>query len=366
MSNEKKQEGTPVYLLPQHDFFNQAHTDEINIVDIWRTLVKRKKTIFTVFAAFVVVGVLYSLIKPEKFMYSTVILIGMQAIEKDGEVVSRMPIESIDDALNKLKSAYVPLILSQEREKNAEDYLKREINVNTPKGSNVIVLDMVCKPKHEQKCKSLLEGAAKKLIDDDSIIAEMARKSLNVKIISAENGLKRSKDEAFFLEAKKARLLQTEKLLGDQIKEKKALLERSLNNRGSVKSNNAANAMSVLLIDNEIQRNQTLLDDLEKRLLIDLNQERDDLEKAQKENIRQQSVQENAIVQLKNLLLGVSNTKAVVPVLRSDEPVGITLQLIMVFTVLLGLMAGLMTALALEAIEKAKAQSNGVVNLPER
>jgi energy-converting hydrogenase Eha subunit A len=338
MSSEKKLEGLPIYMLPQHELYSRSQDDEIDLVDVWRTLVKRKKIIAYSVIASLALGIVFALTKPEKFSFSTVVIIGMQTIEKNGEVIGRTPIEPIDDALNKVKSAYIPLILAQHRLKDKGKLGKREINANSPKGSNVIILDMVCKPNDEKVCKSLIEGVSQKLIDDDTVIAEVSRKGLQVKIAAAENAL-----------------------LANQLKEKKSLLDRSLKNRASIKSSNAANAMSVLLIDNELQKNQTLVDDLEKRLLIDLNQERDDLEKAQKDNIRLQKEQEFTVDQLKNLMLGVSNTKAIVPVLRSDEPVGIKTSVIALLAIMLGFFVGLLAVLFAGLMDKAKKQDNDAV-----
>ncbi|MEQ1558072.1 MAG: Wzz/FepE/Etk N-terminal domain-containing protein [Methyloglobulus sp.] len=337
---------TKIFAAPPplaYQTFSDQQQDVIDLLEVWQLLVKRKKIIFQITLVSLMLGIGYSAVKPEKYAYHTMLQIGT--------LMPGQPklIESPQDVFNKVKSAYIPLTLDENRKTETDTKTQPKFeDILPPKDTNLLKLEMHCKLKDEQLCKSLINGVIQKITLDHSRMLNISEKNLSGKLKAAENALKNSKDLLEYSLQKKKRLTQTAELITNQLKEKKAMLEKNLKNRSSIKSSSAAGAMSILLIDNAIQSNQTLIDNLEKQLYINLGQEQDNLEKAEKDNIRHQSEQQNAIDEIKNLLLSINNTEAIVPVLRSENPVGTTPTVIVTLSLLFGLCAGLLAVFLLE------------------
>ena len=354
MNNDKRQDATqaplPHYIYPA---MYQQQEDEISLVDLWLTLVKQKKIIFRVLLAFVVLGGLYAVFKPEKYIFSTTVQIGT-LISGDKEAA----IESADNALTKIKSAYIPFILSQYYDKHPENKDQYKIEASVPKGSEMIVIESKGRASEEPVFKQLIEAIVEKLISDHAAIIDVKKRNMEVSIARAENVLAGSKDSATLITANVQRLKQTDELLHKQLDEKKALLVNLVKNRSAIKKNSASGAMNILLADSEIQRNQQLIDELEKHLFIELSQQQAELEKARADNLREQSDQQNTIDQLKNQLANISYTKAIIPVMKSFEPVGIGKAAIMIIVLMLGLFAGIFAAFLSMFIGKVKEKAD--------
>lgn len=328
--------------------------DEINLIAIGQILGRQKKIIFRVTLVCLLLSSGFSLLRHPRHNVSAVVQIGSLVNDDKGLSV---PIEITQDILEKIKSAYIPFVLAQYVQKNTGNATRYEIEASVPKNANIISLKTACKPTDEQACKSLVDEVIEKIKADHSLITGLTRDNLEVKLASAENALKSSSDEVKYIASKKQRLFQTSELLSSQIKEKKILLVSALKNRGKITSGNAVGAMLALQVDNEIKRNQELIDGLEQHLTIGINQELDELDKAEKDNARLQNEQENVIGQIKNQLLSINNTKAVVPTLMSDKPVGVSSLLIILVSTLIGVFSGVIAAFICEFLDKAKEQT---------
>ncbi|SJM94934.1 hypothetical protein CRENPOLYSF2_4410003 [Crenothrix polyspora] len=340
MNNDNKQGANP-NVPPQYFYpsmLQQQNTT--NLIDLYRVVLKQKKIILIILLIFTMLGVVLALVKPAMYSFSTTVQIGTISTEGKTELI-----ESSQTALNKIISAYIPFILAQYYEKNPSDRGGYTINVTVPKNSDILNIEARGSTNQETVYKELIGNVVKKLIGDHSNITILKIKNFEVSIAHAENVLASTKDNAKLIAANTERLDKTSELLSTQLKEKKELLAHALKNRSNVNSNNATGAMSVLLIDSEIQRYQQMIDQVEKYLLIDLNQQRNELEKALSDNLRAQNDEQNLIDQLKNALVNISNTKAVVPVMTSIEPVGTSKIIILLITVLIGLTIGIFTAL---------------------
>jgi hypothetical protein len=334
---------------PQHQ-----QEDEINLIDIFQILVRQKQIIFRVALACLLLSSAFSLLRQTRHDVSAVVQIGSLHNDAKGMPI---PIEMTQDVLEKIKAAYIPFVLAQSIQKNTDNATGHEIVASVPKNANIISLKTSCKPTDEQVCKSLVDEVVEKIKADHSLITGVTTKNLQVKLASAENALKSSRDEVKYIASKRQRLSQSSELLSSQLKEKKTMLVSTLKNRGKIKSGNAVGAMLALQVDNEIKKNQELIDGLEQRLSIGINQDLDELDIAEKNNGRLQNEQENAIGQIKNQLLSVNKTKAIVPVLMSDKPVGISSLLIVLISTLLGVFFGVIAAFFYEFLGKVKEQN---------
>ncbi|WP_394752038.1 Wzz/FepE/Etk N-terminal domain-containing protein [Crenothrix sp.] len=346
MNNDNKQGANPS-VPPQYFYPSLAQQQNtIKLIDLYRIVLKHHKIILTILLIFTIAGVVSALLKPVIYSFSTTVQIGTLSTA-DNQGKSEL-IESSQTALNKIISAYIPFVLAQHYEKNPSDRGRYTINVVVPKNSEILNIEARGAINRETAYKQLINDVVKKLIDDHSRITILKIKNFEVGIAHAENVLASTKDNAKLIAANTERLNKTSELLSTQLKEKKELLAHTLKNRDNVNINNPTGAMSVLLIDSEIQRYQQMIDQVEKYLLIDLNQQRNELEKALSDNLRAQNDEQNSIDQLKNALVNISNTKAVVPVMTSTDSVGLSKTAIMLSFVLLGVAIALAAAFTYE------------------
>ncbi len=339
-----------VYATEQFPPITQQET-EINLIDVWTSLVNQKKIILQTVIICLALSSAYLLLKQPRYYVSSVVQIG--SLQKE-DMSPPVPIELTKDVMEKIKSAYIPFVISQYKQKNADKSIIYDIEASVPKDTNIISLKTSCKPGDVSICRQLIDSVVTKIIADHSNVVGLSKKELEVKLASAENELTSRKDEIKYIAAKKQRLLKTSELLSGQLKEKKLLLASALKNRSKIAANNAVGAMLALQIDNEIKRNQELIDALEQRLTIGLNQEHDDLDKALRNNAISQSEQENKIEQIKNKMLNINNTKAVVPTLMADKPEGVGSTFILLSAAFVGLTLGLFAAFFREFLIRAK------------
>ncbi len=78
--------------------------DEISLVDLWLVLAKRKRLIAAVAGTIAVAGLLYALLMPRAYTYTTSI-----EIARDGDKL----LESPQTVLAKLQESYIPLVLTE-------------------------------------------------------------------------------------------------------------------------------------------------------------------------------------------------------------------------------------------------------------
>ena len=317
----------------------QAPQNVINLMEIWWLIKRQKKIAIGVLFLSMLLGFTYAMLKPKTYSFSTTVQVGTVGFEGKTSLI-----ESPDTALNKVLLAYIPFILSDFYREKPEVRGAYSINVNVPKKSDLLVIDAKGSLEQEPIYRDLIDRVVKKLVDDHSRITSLKIKTAEVSLAHAQNVLEGSKDAAKLISANLQRLDKTSELLHNQLNEKKSLLAEMTKNRKSVNSSGTTGAMSVLLIDSEIQRYQMLIDNLEKSLFIDLNQQRNELEKALSDNLRDQSDQQNNVDQLKNELANISNTKAVVPVMTSIAPVGMSKGLVMTISGILGILLSLLVA----------------------
>jgi uncharacterized protein involved in exopolysaccharide biosynthesis len=356
MNNDNKQSMNAI--PPQHFYpsmYQQRNT--INFGELWRILAKQKKIIAITLLASLVLGVALALTKPLIYSFSTIVQIGTVAQEGKSELI-----ESTDTALNKTISAYIPFVLTEFYDKNSADRGQYMMSVSVPKKSDLLIVEAKGAVSQESVYKELIDSVVKKLIDDHSRIANLKIKNYEVSIAHAENVLASGKDMAKLISANTERVEKTAELLRTQLAEKKQMLANTLKNRSHVSSSSATGAMSILLIDSEIQRYQQMIDQLEKHLLIDLNQQRNELEKALSDNLREQNDEQNTIDQLKNALANISNTKAVVPVMTSTEPVGMSKFTLVLIITLLGGLLGITLAFLYDFFQQSGSKKTSAKN----
>ena len=431
--------------------------DSISLIDLWMVLSRRRAVIFAALALALIAGLLAALLMPAKYGYTTAIEIGTKPLKEGGTA----PIEAPETVLAKINESYIPQSLEDYLEKHGdEDSYKVEGRI--PKGSGLIVLEAKAPEDKGPAYLAIMQGIIDKVEADHRRISDVTRvgletqlakavlelssltdpstlevqkRALERKLLKARLELERLKDPRTLalpkkeLETRKAiaekaladlrdkedllktryqRLDEVDKLLKEQIHDLRAQIDTALKRRsqaiGNLKSE--ASAMTMLMIDNELQQNRARLAALEERLFIKQQDTRDqladqiastqrqyaiqresitkidqELEKLILDNQRAQKLQtpqvreleeqmrkliadherkiqrqKQTIQQLQARLANLQSTRALSPPLQSLEPTGPGKKVILVLSLFLGLFLGVFAAFFAEFLAKVREQ----------
>ena len=329
-------------------------SDEISLVDLFIVIWNRKWLVFSTFALFVSAGVAYALLAPEIYEYSTVIEVGttFRNIESGDPVV----IEEPASLLEKLKSTYIPVSIHAFADDGDLAINKPKIAVTSPKNSKLIVLksqdslekndayhalhktvvDAVEKD-HQLVISSAHRELAAKVAESKILLSELENPTLikvdkNVLISNLEDKKRdidelkaRQKVEVLALEARVAgekaklddlasqaqlidvqlELTEKERLLVERQAEEvsTALAGVKVGRKLAAESvNDATKALTLMMVENQIEMQRTRLERLETRLTIDLKRQLGELTRGKAENLRAQGVQSSFLKEAESAL----------------------------------------------------------------
>ncbi len=337
--------------------------DEINLLDIFLVLVKRKKVIAIVAGVCIVIGIVFSFTTSKVYTYSTSIEIGATGspVSDDGfEENVNQQLKLIDNpntVLAKIQESYI-LVVQREYFNSNPDIKVFKIKARIPKGSELIVLESKGTEElkethlyiHQQILNRLIQDHKKRIdvtrnqyqvqIEKNKLILEgildpstldVARKALDNELIRAKLKLEELRDPKVLAVPKKGlereisliKLKQLErkdqiKLIKEQVKrldEVERLLQKQsadlndqintviLRRQDALKEvSDEAKAMTMLLIDNEIQQNRDRLAGIEERLYVTLKNQRGQLDKSLADNRREQEIQDKEILDVEGKL----------------------------------------------------------------
>ena len=333
--------------------------DEINLVDLWLVLEKRKLVLVGVAVACVLAGLLYAVVVPRSYQYSTSIEIGTRLSGTELTVM-----ESPETVLAKVKESYIPLAQQDNLVTYPELKSVVEIDVRVPKGSQIIVLSSKGPEDEGDIHKALQQSVVGMLKKDHGRIVDVLRKETEILQHRAVAKLEELRDAATLLISNEKRLGDTAKLLTKQSAEvRKDLIRAEKNQQRAIKeATDEAKAMTLLMLDSQIQRQRNRLAQLDERLQIKLIDSRDRLKKSVADNRRAQVNQQDTISKLEIELANLRETRALFPPMRSPKPSGPGKTLIVLLSLVLGLILGLFAAFFAEFLSKARIQAQSVQN----
>lgn len=298
MNNEKKQD-MGLAAAPQYYYPPYPQADEINLLDIWRILAKRKKLIIAISLLITLAGSAYALLKPETYTYSTAIQIGS---------MSGKPVDEIKNVESKVKEAYIAAVLNDFYRDNPNHPKNIKIDVSVPKGSEILIVGSKCPDKQAQLCQQLINKISAKLGADHGEKIKMFRDALSEQIVNAKKRLELLEDN--------------EKALNKRMEgfDKTGLQDSSNYNSGTVAL-----------------------------VMIELSQQQLQIS-SEKFNLQSQLV--NNVSQM-NL---IQDTKLLNPVTKSIDTMGLGKILLIISFAFIGLFLGVLMALVWDFIEKMKGQ----------
>jgi len=398
MSNQETDSANnkPIIIDPRilNNYYSQD--DEINLVDLWLSLVKHKESFFITFLLIIGFGVIYTILQPVIYNYSTTIDIGTKA---DKETL----IQPVGTVKSEVNSAYINQALHDYY--NDNDIIT--ISVDNPNDTSLIILkshgtseeseihltihqnilDRLT-AKHNVTSKAIIEEFNTKKLSNIYALADLENDDFfATQKLEAENILNKSREQLTKLQEQNinnynalTRLTTLHDLLQSQYKNDINNLKTVIKNQQRA-SKNSSDTPLLILLTSELQQYRTHIASLDERINIKVPAQEEKIKQQIADNKRAQEIQkvfvqqaglaltklqvkrERQIASLKTELSKIENniaslpiTHAIVPPSRSFEPVNSKNKLITAVSIVLGLFIGLFVALFSRFLTKVKEQ----------
>ncbi len=330
-----------------------SHNDEINLLDLWLVLTKRRSLFLALVLLALLAGISFALIQPEKYNYSTAIEIGGISHDSSGRLVF---IEDPASVLAKINQSYIPLVTAIFLEKNPEFEGVPDIKAKLEKNSNIIFLDIKGPEKNKNTYIQLLNSVVDTVKLDHQRISALKVKDLELSKYRIENEIARLNDQEQLILSQNKRLDKKEELLADRIKETRTQLNESMGMKkeAASESRTEGKALALMMVDSELRSTRDVLAQLEEQLLITLENKREVLLNKLTENKQQQTEKtillEKLEIESKNLL----ETRAITRPIQSVKSVGMGKMLVVIISLLAGIFIAIFAVFFAEFISKAK------------
>jgi len=322
--------------------------DMIDLVDVAVGIYRHRLLFLGVWATVVAIGVLYAFLRSPDYEFATTIEIGTRVVAN-----RILPLENGADVVVKLKKSYIPAAVAAAARESTVNAFRPLIKVENARNSNLVLLRTTAPAEYGAQIIRLQEKIVNDLVNDHERQVAVTRASLLQKLHDAELQLDALKDPSNLDVALKplqrqlvkaqARLaelqdqdargaalakleaalqtVQNKRLrLDDDIERYRARLERldgrkkqledqleqvaaqlaeaqSLRQRAVMQASDSSEAMTLMLIDGQIQRREDLNTRLQKELTIDLPNQEAELNAALQDAQRQVAVADKEVQQ---------------------------------------------------------------------
>lgn len=324
---------------------------QVSLIDVWLLLVEYKFFFFAVFLFCIVLGVTYAYIKPITYIYSVSIEIGKKI--EDGRSA---PIESPDTVLAKLEEGYIPKTIYQYKESNPEDGYNYRIKTRIPRNSELVVMEAVGTVTNKAAYLKLLNDIVLTLKLDHDRITNTILNTIEISLNQVKLEIETLQERAKLFASKSERLDEAEKLLKKQLDELDQQISSSLRYRKDAVSEavDQPQAMTVLLIDSELEKNRNRRANVEEQLYIEIKNERETLQQQLAINLKEQEVKVQEMNAFETRKLAVIKTRPLAEPTQSLLPEGPGKSSIAILAGTLGIFLGLITVFVTAFISKAR------------
>ena len=312
MKEQKPVQSTQLHPIPQ--VYAPYYEDEISLVDLWLVLVKRKKVLFSVFLIFLLVAVLASVIKKDKYEFISVVEIGRIPAGNGFDYV-----ESQSSAKAKLEQAYIASALSTFDEEVQDKF---KVKIDTPKNTSLLSVRTKGVGDDVELQQQFHSEVLGRLIKDLNVLTDAYKdKQLSLMTIQ-KRGLELYKE--------------SQKLVIDQIQMKILQEEKELAKLKQQEKRSAVSSESVLLRSYAVK---------------DLY---DQKRKVAAETESQILVRESNISNMELNIGKVIATRNIVPFYQSVETKGLSSKILFILLVLVGFVIAIISAFVAEFSVKVK------------
>jgi hypothetical protein len=327
--------------------------DEISLIDLWLVLIKRRNILIAVWGFIALVALIAALAMPKQYTFSTSIEIGSRIINENIR-----PIEEPQTLLAKVQESYIPLAQHEFNLTHPDNTNVFKITARIPKGSEIVVLESKGTQTDSEILKTLQQSVVDKVKQDHQRIIGTLRQEVEIERNVAKSKLEELKDEVKLVNAKQKRLNDMSQLLKNQIEDTKKYIANVTDSRlkAANEVNNEATAMTLLMLDTDIQQQRERLAQLEERLFIKVAEEQDNIEKKLADNKRAQANQQDQISTLETQLINLRETRPLVPPMQSNEPTGLSKKIVVLLGLIVGVIVAIFIAFFAEFLSKAQEQ----------
>lgn len=387
--------------VPREDWGSEDNA----LLDLGLALIRYRFLAISVFVLVVVLGLLFALLRSPKYEFITALRIGQVPVNLEGNDTQR-PIDSSETILATIQSSLLPRLRSELEDSGG--FPTGPVQAELPPGSSLLSLRLQATEDQGAACRRLLERLGEELVADhrvqadrirtqlesllerekilleelqDPLILAVDQNELKRQIKETEAELSKRRTEAAVAKSQLERLGEQRSLLQSQIEELEEAIRLARENRSQAarEAADGGQAMTLMLIDNELRQNQLLLNELNNQLEIGLKDQRDQLQKtlddvlqeeeAQRARLtelqsklkkvdldreRRTAEQKQKIIEMESQLGSLSETVVALPPTRSVRPVGVSRLILITLSAVLGLALGLSVALGAGFMERLR------------
>lgn len=374
-----------------------SQVGEVRLVDLAVILWRQRWLIVGVTAVCILLGVIYALIRPGLYEYTTTVEIGTK-LEGD----ATRPIEPPETVVSKLERNYIPEAIRTYEEEMLENNgggVKRlAVRASHPRDTDLVVLSSEAPDELREYYVRLHNRIVERLASDhqrdsrlervrienelelaelrleeltDERVLQVERNELQNQIVGAKNKLEQLADREELLQAEIENLDVQEDLIARRLEALSEYIAEARERRAETQTEvrGGTEGMALMLISNELQRDIDRQTELEERIMVEIPETRANLRSELEDNQRQQALQREEISALEaeydKLLLdqerrvpkaralvreletrfdNLRETQAVLPPQPSLTPVGAGSVAIVVLSAMLGGILGLIAA----------------------
>ena len=332
-------------------YYESHQDDEINLLDLWLVLTKRKFLFLCVLIVCSLLGLSYALSQPNVYDFSTSIEIGSKL--EDRRFVQ---IETAASVLDKINRVYIPLALSNDLKTSPENQVKPEITASIGKGSSIVSLNIKGQEDHQMMYFALLNSVTTSIKKDHQRISLVERKDVELEKNKISDQVFKIKEQGGLLHAQNKRLNEKSRLLEKRIKNLKKLIADSEQTKQEAmrKSNTEGKALALMMIDNDLRQANMMLAEMEEEFYIAINNDRDVIANKITDNIRLQAEAKNQLAKFEIRLANLLETRAVLEPMKSIKTTGKSKKLIVLVSIFAGFFLALFSVFVFEFLEKAR------------
>jgi hypothetical protein len=323
----------------------------VSLVDLWSILYRRRRIAAGIFAVVVIVGGVLAFTSPRSYSFTTSIETGARLLADD----RLAPIESTETVVAKIKESYIPLALQDALKRDAS-FTSVDLDASIPKNSQLIVLRSRGPIESGQTYVELHRAVLRYLTADHDRILAVIRNGIELTMADATRKVGQLRDEARRVQGQINRVTQDEALVLKEIGIMNGLVATATENRDKAvrETKDEAHAMTLLMLTDEIRQSRVRLMQLERRVSVELPNERDTLLKLVADNQRAQAEQAKLIESIQLQLTNLHETRAVTPTMQSLRPVGTSRSTMLGLWAVVGLVAAVLGALVVHSYSSTR------------
>ncbi|MDH5736002.1 MAG: hypothetical protein OEY87_07755, partial [Gammaproteobacteria bacterium] len=208
-------------------------------------------------------------------------------------------IESSASVLEKINSAYIPVVIARYIEQDQSEEKAPKIKAALGKNSSIINLSIMGEGEDDDQLIyfSLLAQIVEALKADHQRMYSVLRKEFELSSNKINNQIQQLKEQGELLRQKSKRLDDKESLLEARIINTRKLIRESEKSKQEAvkKTTTEGKALALMMIENDLRQANNLLASLEVELRIELHNQRDSLANQIKQNERDQNEQQDKL-----------------------------------------------------------------------